>query len=53
MSATIPTRMLGSEGPVVSAQGLGCMGMSSAYGATSHDQPEARATIKRAVELAP
>ena len=51
MSPTIPTRALGNEGLAVSAQGLGCMGMSFAYGATSADQPEARATIRRAVEL--
>jgi aryl-alcohol dehydrogenase-like predicted oxidoreductase len=42
-------RRLGSEGLVVSAQGLGCMGMSEFYGPT--DDREAVATIERALEL--
>jgi aryl-alcohol dehydrogenase-like predicted oxidoreductase len=42
-------RRLGSQGLVVSAQGLGCMGMSEFYGAT--DEREAIATIARAIEL--
>ncbi len=42
-------RKLGSDGPEVSAQGLGCMGMSEFYG--SADEAEARATIDRALEL--
>src|SRR5512147_2394573 len=42
-------RRLGSNGPEVSALGLGCMGMSWAYGAT--DEQEAIATIHRALEL--
>jgi aryl-alcohol dehydrogenase-like predicted oxidoreductase len=42
-------RALGSEGLVVSAEGLGCMGMSEFYGAT--DDAEAIATIARALEL--
>ena len=42
-------RNLGSEGLVVSAQGLGCMGMSEFYG--SADQSEAIATIHRAIDL--
>lgn len=40
---------LGSEGPEVGVQGLGCMGMSFAYGPTDAD--EARATLERALEL--
>ncbi len=42
-------RSLGPEGLVVSAQGLGCMGMSEFYGA--RDDDEAIATIERAVDL--
>jgi aryl-alcohol dehydrogenase-like predicted oxidoreductase len=43
------TRRLGSTGPVVSALGLGCMGMSEFYGAT--DEAESLATLDRALEL--
>ncbi len=42
-------RTLGSQGLVVSAEGLGCMGMSEFYG--SQDEGEAIATIKHASEL--
>src|ERR1700739_2519190 len=42
-------RTLGSQGLVVSAEGLGCMGMSEFYG--SQDEGEATATIKHASEL--
>ena len=45
----IPHRALGRSGPTVSAQGLGCMGMSFAYG--TPDAAEATATIDRALEL--
>ncbi|MGH9228096.1 MAG: aldo/keto reductase [Acidimicrobiales bacterium] len=44
-----PRRALGRSGLTVSAQGLGCMGMSFAYGTT--DAVEATATIHRALEL--
>lgn len=40
---------LGADGPEVGVQGLGCMGMSFAYGPTDAD--EARATLERALEL--
>jgi aryl-alcohol dehydrogenase-like predicted oxidoreductase len=40
---------LGTNGPTVSAIGLGCMGMSEFYGAA--DEGEAIATIHRALEL--
>lgn len=40
---------LGTGGPEVGVQGLGCMGMSFAYGPTDAD--EARATLERALEL--
>jgi aryl-alcohol dehydrogenase-like predicted oxidoreductase len=42
-------RTLGTQGLTVSAQGLGCMGMSEFYGST--DEGEAIATIHRALEL--
>jgi aryl-alcohol dehydrogenase-like predicted oxidoreductase len=42
-------RTLGSDGLEVSAQGLGCMGMSEFYG--TGDEDEAVATIHRALEL--
>jgi aryl-alcohol dehydrogenase-like predicted oxidoreductase len=43
------TRRLGTQGLEVSEQGLGCMGMSDAYGPA--DEGEALATIDRALEL--
>ena len=45
----IPTRSLGSQDLVVSALGLGCMGMSQSYG--RGDDAESIATVHRAVEL--
>ncbi|MFL5624073.1 MAG: aldo/keto reductase, partial [Ktedonobacteraceae bacterium] len=42
-------RTLGSQGLVVSAIGLGCMGMSEFYG--TPDEAESIATIHRALEL--
>ncbi len=42
-------RALGSQGLVVSAMGLGCMGMSEFYGPL--DESESIATIHRALEL--
>ena len=42
-------RTLGGEGLLVSAEGLGCMGMSAFYGA--HDDEESTATIRRALDL--
>ena len=42
-------RALGNQGLIVSAQGLGCMGMSNIYGPA--DEGEAIATLHRATEL--
>ncbi len=42
-------RKLGNNGPFVSAQGLGCMGMSISYGEPNDE--ESIATIDRALEL--
>ncbi|GGS94205.1 aldo/keto reductase [Streptomyces chromofuscus] len=46
---TIATVRLGDTGPEVGVQGLGCMGMSFAYGPS--DAHESRATLERALEL--
>ena len=43
------TRALGSQGLTVSAQGLGCMGMSQSYGEA--DEKTSIATLHRALEL--
>ncbi|MFJ4678416.1 aldo/keto reductase [Kitasatospora sp. NPDC088783] len=45
----IDTTRLGTGGPIVGVQGLGCMGMSEFYGPTDTD--EALATLERALEL--
>jgi aryl-alcohol dehydrogenase-like predicted oxidoreductase len=45
----LQTTALGSQGLIVSRQGLGCMGMSEFYGAG--DDQESLATIDRALEL--
>ena len=42
-------RKLGSQGLVVSAEGLGCMGMSAFYGPS--DEAENLSTLARAIEL--
>jgi aryl-alcohol dehydrogenase-like predicted oxidoreductase len=46
---TLSTRKLGGEGLTVSAIGLGCMGMSQAYGPA--DETESIATLHRAIDL--
>src|SRR2546430_3272677 len=45
----IPIRKLGHQGLIVSALGLGCMGMSQSYGPA--DENESITTIHRAIEL--
>ncbi|CAL9317959.1 aldo/keto reductase [Streptomyces olindensis] len=45
----ITTARLGDNGPEVGVQGLGCMGMSFAYGPADADA--SRATLERALEL--
>src|ERR1051326_4699514 len=47
--STIPTRALGRQGLIVSALGLGCMGMSQSYGPA--DERESISTIHRAIDL--
>ncbi|NEA36552.1 aldo/keto reductase [Streptomyces sp. SID13031] len=47
--STLRKLQLGTDGPVVSAQGFGAMGISVAYGDT--DLTEARATLEHAFEL--
>jgi aryl-alcohol dehydrogenase-like predicted oxidoreductase len=47
--STIPTRVLGWQGLIVSALGLGCMGMSQSYGPA--DEHESIATIHQTIEL--
>ena len=42
-------RVLGASGPTVSAVGLGCMGMSDAYGPA--DESEALATVRAALDF--
>jgi aryl-alcohol dehydrogenase-like predicted oxidoreductase len=49
MTNSLPTRRLGGAGPTVSALGLGCMGMSYAYGPV--DDAESTALLRRAVDL--
>ncbi|HCF4374988.1 TPA: aldo/keto reductase [Pseudomonas aeruginosa] len=47
--ASIPSVLLGRDGPLVGVQGLGTMGMASGiYGAT--DEAEARATLESALD---
>jgi aryl-alcohol dehydrogenase-like predicted oxidoreductase len=47
----MPQRQLGRSGRSVGAIGLGCMGMSWAYGPSAADETQSIAVIHRAVEL--
>ena len=49
MTSQMPRRQLGTNGPLVSALGLGCMGMSDFYGGA--DEARSIETIHRALEL--
>jgi aryl-alcohol dehydrogenase-like predicted oxidoreductase len=51
MRPMLATRNLGTEGLAVSDIGLGCMGMSFAYGPDERDDNESIKTIHRALEL--
>jgi aryl-alcohol dehydrogenase-like predicted oxidoreductase len=44
-------RQLGTNGPTVSAIGLGCMSMTGAYDVAAPDRADSIAVIRRAVEL--
>src|SRR3974377_495553 len=48
-SRKMKQRKLGSQGPLVSAIGLGCMGMSEFYG--PKDENESIATLQRALDM--
>lgn len=48
-TTSVPTRQLGTGGLAVSALGLGCMGLSTAYGPATETK-QAIALIRRAVE---
>jgi aryl-alcohol dehydrogenase-like predicted oxidoreductase len=49
MTASVPRRVLGNQGPEVSAIGLGCMGMSDFYGPT--DDRASLEVLNRALDL--
>jgi aryl-alcohol dehydrogenase-like predicted oxidoreductase len=47
---SIPRRRLGETGPLVSALGLGCMGMSEFYGSNNNDEQSIQ-VIHRSIDL--
>ena len=47
----LPLRRLGLDGPEVGAIGLGCMGMSWAYGAAERDDNQSVEVLRRALDL--
>ena len=50
-SSTLPVRALGQNRTPVGAIGLGCMGMSWAYGEAGRDDTASAAVIHRALDL--
>jgi aryl-alcohol dehydrogenase-like predicted oxidoreductase len=48
---SLPSRRLGLDGPEVGAVGLGCMGMSWAYGAAERDDDQSVEVLRRALDL--
>ncbi len=51
MTDRIPTRSFGADGPSVGAIGLGCMGMTWAYGEEGRDEAQSIAVLHRALDL--
>jgi aryl-alcohol dehydrogenase-like predicted oxidoreductase len=51
MAALLPVRRLGLDRPEVGAVGLGCMGMSWAYGAGERNDEQSVRVIRRALDL--
>ncbi len=51
MTDRLSTRTLGPDGPEVGAVGLGCMGMSWAYGAAERDDAQSRDVVRRALDV--
>jgi aryl-alcohol dehydrogenase-like predicted oxidoreductase len=47
----VRARQLGSDGPEVGAVGLGCMGMSWAYGAAERDDATSEQVVREALDL--
>lgn len=50
-SHRMPQRSLGPDGPAVGAVGLGCMGMSWAYGSAERDDTASIDVVRRALDL--
>lgn len=48
---SMPARRLGADGPAVGAIGLGCMGMSWAYGEAERDDEVSVSVLHRALDL--
>jgi len=50
-NSSLPTRVLGPDGPLVGAIGLGCMGMSWAYNPEDRDNERSVSVIRHAIEV--